>query len=89
MELIRDALDAYEIRQALRLVSVLQVIWPSRADCDRPLSDFSTLHLSHALGLLDTLIAARAVRRAATLYTFEVKHFGVVPGSVVGQPYVR
>jgi predicted nucleic acid-binding protein len=53
------------------------------------LSDFTAYHLSHGLGLLDALIAACAVGHSATLYTFNVKHYQVVPGLVTAQPYTR
>ena len=35
------------------------------------------------------LIAACAVGRAATLLTFNVKHYKVVPGLVTAEPYTR
>lgn len=89
MELIQDARNSREVQQALNLVAPLQVVWPTEADCDRALSDFSEHHLSHGLGLLDALIAACAVGQSVTLYTFNVKHYRVVPGLVTGQPYTR
>src|SRR5947209_17505975 len=79
MELVQDARNAREVRQALKLVAPLPVVWPTEADCARALSDFSTYHLPHGLGLLDALIAACAVGLSATLYTFN-KHYRVVPG---------
>ena len=45
--------------------------------------------LSHGLGVLDSLISACAVGRSATLYTFNAKHYSVVPGLVLAQPYTR
>ncbi len=89
MELVQDARSAREVRKALQLVAPLQVVWPTETDCARALSDFSTYHLSHGLGLLDALIAACAVGRSTTLNTFNVKHYSVVPGLVVAQPYTR
>jgi predicted nucleic acid-binding protein len=89
MELVQDARNANEVRRALRLVAPFQVVWPGEADCARALSDFTAYHLSHALGLLDALIAACAVGRSSTLYTFNVKHYGVVPGLTISQPYTR
>jgi predicted nucleic acid-binding protein len=89
MELVQDARNGREVRQALQLVAPLQVVWPTEADCARALSDFTTYHLSHGLGLLDSLIAACAVGQSATLGTFNVKHYSVVPGLVVAQPYTR
>jgi predicted nucleic acid-binding protein len=89
MELVQDARDTREVRQALKLVAPLQVVWPTEADLARALSDFATYHLSHGLGLLDSLISACAVGRSATLYTFNAKHYSVVPGLVLAQPYTR
>ena len=44
---------------------------------------------AHGLGLLDALIAACAVGLSATLFTFNDKHYRVVPGLVTAQPYTR
>jgi hypothetical protein len=89
MELIQDARNGAEVTQALKLVAPLRIVWPTEADCTRALSDFTTYHLSHGLGLLDALIAACAVGLSATLCTFNVKHYKVVPGLVTAQPYKR
>jgi predicted nucleic acid-binding protein len=89
MELIQSARNAHEVRQALQLVAPLTVVWPTEADCARALSDFATYHLSHGLGLLDAMIAACAVGRSATLYTFNMKHYRVVPGLTAAEPYTR
>jgi hypothetical protein len=89
MELIQDARNNQEVRRALRLVSPLSVVWPAEAHCARALSDFSALHLSHSLGLLDSLIAATAIGHGATLCTFNVKHYRAINGLRMLQPYDR
>jgi predicted nucleic acid-binding protein len=89
MELIQDARNNQEVRRALRLVSPLPVVWPGEAHCARALSDFAALHLSHGLGLLDSLIAATAIGHAATLCTFIVKHYRAINGLSLLQPYDR
>jgi predicted nucleic acid-binding protein len=89
MELIQDAQNMQQVRKALQLVAPLSVVWATEADCARALSDFTTYHLSNSLGLLDALIAACAVGCGATLCTFNVKHYRVVPGLVIAQPYTR
>ncbi|HET6571958.1 MAG TPA: PIN domain-containing protein [Fimbriiglobus sp.] len=89
MELIQDARNGQEVRQALKLVAPFQVAWPTEADCSRALADFAAYHLTHGLGLLDALIAACAVGRSATLFTFNLKHYRAVPGLVTAQPYTR
>ncbi len=89
MELVQGAQNAGQVRDALTLVAPLAVIWPSEVDCNRALSDFVTYHLSHNLGLLDALIGACAVGTGAKLCTFNVKHYQVIPGLTIEQPYSR
>jgi predicted nucleic acid-binding protein len=89
MELIQDAPNAAQVRQVLKLVAPLTVVWPTQTDCSRALADFTTYHLSHNLGLIDSLIAACAVGLSATLCTFNAKHYRVVPGLNIERPYTR
>jgi predicted nucleic acid-binding protein len=89
MELIQDARNAQQVRQALKLIAPFQIVWPTAADCQRALTDFTAFHLSHNLGLLDALIAACAVGMSAVLCTFNNKHYRVVPGLSTVQPYDR
>jgi predicted nucleic acid-binding protein len=89
MELVQDAKNLRQVRKALKLVAPLPVVWPTAADCNRALSDFTAYHLSHGLDLLDALIAACAIGSPATLCTFNVKHYQMVPGLVTAQPYTR
>ena len=89
MEMIQDARNAKEVRQALKLTAPLPVVWPTVPDCQRALSDFTSYHLSHGLGLLDSLIGACCVGLSATLCTFNTKHYHVIPGLVLVQPYTR
>ncbi len=89
MELIQGAKDAKQVREALRLTAPLPVVWPTPADCQRALADFTAFHLSHGLGLLDALIASVAVGLSAELCTFNDKHYRVVPRLVTLQPYTR
>jgi hypothetical protein len=89
MELVQDARNSREVENALKLVAPLPVVWPSSADCTRALSELSTYHLSHGLGLIDALVAACAVGLSATLCTFNDKHYRTVPDLVTKQPYAR
>jgi predicted nucleic acid-binding protein len=89
MELVQDAGNAREVRRVLKLVAPLKIVWPIEADCTRALTDFTAYHLSHGLGLLDALIAACAVGLSANLFTFNTKHYRVVPGLVISEPYTR
>jgi predicted nucleic acid-binding protein len=81
-ELIQGAKNAQQVRDVVRLTASLETVWPTEVDCERALSDFRSLHLSHGLGLLDSLIAAIAIGRCAELCTFNQKHFRSVPALV-------
>jgi predicted nucleic acid-binding protein len=81
MELIQDAQNSHQVRRALKLVAPLPIVWPTEVDCDHALSNFTAYHLSHNLGLIDSLIGACAVGLSATLCTFNVKHYKVVLAS--------
>ncbi|MDZ8070605.1 MAG: VapC toxin family PIN domain ribonuclease [Nostoc sp. DedQUE08] len=69
MELIQDSQNKQQLSNALKQVAPLPVVWATEADLTRALSDFTTYHFSHSLGLLDALIAACAVGQGATLCT--------------------
>jgi predicted nucleic acid-binding protein len=89
MELIQGAQNTRQVQEAQRLTAPLPVVWPTFLDCDRALADFASFHLSHGLGLLDSLIAATAIGLSADLCTFNGKHYRAVPGLAIVQPYVR
>jgi predicted nucleic acid-binding protein len=89
MELIQDAPNRRQLRQVLRLVAPLPVVWPTAADGHKALTDFTAFHLSHGLGLLDALIGACAAGLGAELCTFNVKHYRVIPGLTITEPYTR
>lgn len=89
MELVQNASNAQRVRTALSLIAPLAIVWPREPDCTRALADFSVLHLSHGLGLLDALIAATAIGRGATLCSFNAKHYRAVRGLTLLAPYKR
>jgi predicted nucleic acid-binding protein len=43
MELVQDAKNSAEVRQALKLVSPLATVWPTENDCNQALSNFTAL----------------------------------------------
>src|SRR5436189_4747358 len=70
MEMIQLARNKREVLKALKFVSKFPIVWPAEADCQSALTNFSVHHVSHRLGLLDSLIAACATGLSATLCTF-------------------
>jgi tRNA(fMet)-specific endonuclease VapC len=89
MEVVQGCRNRAEVRAVQKLVRPLSVVWPTESDCARALKEFTAFQLSHNLGLLDALIAACAIGGAATLCTFNVKHYRAIAGLVTEQPYTR
>jgi predicted nucleic acid-binding protein len=89
MEMVNAAQNSAQVQTAMRLVAPMPIVWPDEANCTIALDNFRKLHLSHGVGLLDSLIAATAVGRGATLCTFNKKHFSPIPGLTILEPYVR
>lgn len=89
MEAIQGCRNGAEVRRIRKLVSPLELHWPTATDCNGALALFSRLSLSGGLGLIDSLIATTALGRGEILYSFNAKHFKAVPGLAVEQPYVR
>jgi len=87
MELLqgcRNLLAQQRLEQRLRR---FPMHWPAQIDCQRAYRDFAHYRLSHNLGLLDALIGQTSVGRGDPLATFNVKHFGVITGLRIIQPY--
>jgi predicted nucleic acid-binding protein len=89
MELIQNTQNKKEINQVFKLIAPLPIIWLTESDCTKALSDFTQYHLSDGVGLLDALIAHCAISKNATLCTFNIKHYRVIPNLQIAQPYVR
>jgi hypothetical protein len=66
---------------------VARIFWPTQADCQRALTDYSAYRLSHGIGLLDVLIGHTAVGLNEPLATFNIKHYRVITGLIAVQPY--
>ena len=89
MELMQSARNKTELTAAKRLIAPFPVAWPSQADCNLAVQLFENFHLSHRLGLIDSLIAATCIGLGITLCTFNAKHFAPVTSLLVTEPYVR
>lgn len=79
MELKWGCRNLQELASVNRLLRPLTVIWPSPSACEQADRIYGAAKLSHGIGILDALIAATAIENRATLYTFNLKHFAVVP----------
>ena len=89
MELYQDAQNSRQTIMVDRLTTPFPLVWPTDTEALQAVRNFRRLHLSHGIGLLDTLIAATALSLGVPLCTFNIKHFRAIPGLVTEQPYLR
>jgi tRNA(fMet)-specific endonuclease VapC len=89
MEILVGARDKQEQRGFIEQLAGYTILHLESGDSERARQWFEQFHLSHGVGILDCLIAAIAIRLSKPLYTFNLKHFQVIPGLEVQAPYER
>jgi tRNA(fMet)-specific endonuclease VapC len=89
MELINGVKNKMEQRQLERKLEGYEIVWPTPEVCDEALSIFSRYHLSHGLGIFDVLIGQTAIALNLPLYTFNQKHYDIIPNLRTVQPYEK
>ncbi len=78
-----------DLRQIRKFLGSFIIAWPDASEFAQAYELLATYRLSSGIGIPDCLIAATALARVAKLYTFNLKHFQVVPGLDAQQPYPR
>ena len=81
--------DRADLERIQRFLATFEVVWPEPSEFAAAYQLLLTHRLSSGLNIPDWLIAATALTRSARLYTFNFKHFQVVPGLDVERPYSR
>lgn len=89
LELYQGCHNKQAVNSLRKQIAPFAILWPSDQSCDEALKVFTLAHLSHSLGLLDSLIAATALSYGVPLHTFNQKHFAAVPNLQTIQPYIR
>ena len=87
MELLQGCQNLPDQQRLEKQLLRFTFCWPTQADCQRAYLDFAAYHLSHNLGLLDSLIGHTAVGLSDRLAAFNSKHYGVIAGLQAFQPY--
>ncbi len=89
MELISGCPNKAEVKKLQKSLNLFQIYWPTENDCNRALDVFVKYKLNNGLGIMDALIGECAVGLGATLSTFNLKHFKVIPSLKTEQPYTK
>jgi predicted nucleic acid-binding protein len=87
MELIVGCRDKAEIGKMSRLIADFTVVDLTPTASRRAYDLIVAFSKSHGLVIPDALIAATALIEGIPLVTHNTKHFEMIPGLVVAQPY--
>ena len=89
MEFAIGSRDKNELRRAEKVLMRCEILGLDEQDHQLAVTLVRRHCLSTGLSVTDFLIAAQALNRQATLYTFNLKHFGAIPGLDARAPYKR
>lgn len=89
MELLVGCHDQLDLQHTQKFLRSFEVVWPEAAEFAQAYQLLAEHGLASGLSIPDCIIAAMALARSARLYTFNLKHFCVVPGLDVQEPYAR
>ncbi len=78
-----------ELKRTEKFLNVFTVSWPDAADFAAAYSLLTQYRFTTGLSIPDCIIAAQAMNHAVTLFSFNIKHFRVIQGLDVQQPYLR
>ncbi len=89
MELVMGCADGRDLHKVQKFLNAFQIVWPEASDFALAYQLLVNHRLSSGLNIPDCLIAATAIQRGARLYTFNLRHFNLIPGLDVQAPYKR
>ncbi len=89
MELIMGCQNQADLKRTQSFLRSFDVMWPEAHESARAYELLATYRLSSGLAIPDCLVAAMSLERSLRLYTFNLKHYGVVAGLDVQEPYAR
>lgn len=89
MEILLGARDKQEQQALVADLARYTILHLESGDSQRAQHWFEQFHLSHGVGILDCCIATIPVRLSTPFYTFNLKHFRIIPGLAARAPYRR
>ncbi len=89
MELMMGCRNQAELRRVQQFLGAFSVAWIEASEFAQAYNLLAAYRLRSGLSIPDCLVAAMALTRSATLYTFNMRHFRVITGLDVQEPYTR
>lgn len=89
MELIKGSKNKDEQNRIEKTLKDYIILWPSVETCNNAFTVFVKYHLSHGIGIIDSLIGQLSADTNISLCTFNVKHYEIIPGIKMIRPYKK
>jgi predicted nucleic acid-binding protein len=89
LELIQGFNNRNDLEKVQKTIKHFVIFWLPPDECNKVLDLYSEYKLSHNIGLLDVLIGQTALYLNVALYTFNQKHYGIIPNLETIQPYTK
>jgi hypothetical protein len=89
LELFNGCRDKRELNFVQSTLQHVKTAWLSKHHAEEARSVFEAIHLKNAIGIIDVLIGQTAIQEGLTLYTFNEKHYKMIPNIQLAQPYKR
>lgn len=89
MELVMGCQNQADLQRTRTFLSSFDIVWPDATEFAQAYELLTAHFLASGLSIPDCLIATMALSRSARLYTFNLRHFQVVPGLDAQAPYAR
>jgi predicted nucleic acid-binding protein len=89
MEFLIGSRNKIDLVRAQKVLSRCEVVTPNASDTQLAIQLVESFALTTGMSLPDYVIAAQAINAAETLFSFNLKHFSVLPNLDVQVPYLR
>lgn len=89
MELLVGCRNGAELARVQQFLGTFPVVWPEAIEFALAYELLAAHRLTSGLSIPDCVIAAMSLHRNARLCSFNAKHFQIIPGIDVQEPYSR
>ncbi|MBM3130096.1 MAG: type II toxin-antitoxin system VapC family toxin [Chloroflexi bacterium] len=89
MELLMGCQNQADLKRTRAFLDTFDVVWPEAHEFQRAFELLAEHRLASGLAIPDCLVAAMALERSLHLYTFNTKHYRVIAGLDLREPYPR
>lgn len=89
MELLMGCQNQTDLKRTRAFLDTFDVVWPEAHEFQRAFALLAEHRLASGLAIPDCLVAAMALERSWRLRTFNTKHYRVIAGLDLQEPYAR